>query len=93
VLLLINGMWRAKTQYSWPASILTPISTIQTLNISGQYFSFDSDAGEFFTHPYYFETATYRVNAYSKAVWQLWIHYPPGYHSPSLKRLRTKARF
>jgi hypothetical protein len=46
---LINGMWRAKTQYSWPASILTPVSTIQTLNISGQYFSFDPDAGEFYT--------------------------------------------
>jgi Dolichyl-phosphate-mannose-protein mannosyltransferase len=142
-LLLINGMWRSKMQYSWPASILAPISTIQTLNIYGQYFSFDSDAGEFYTQgnsgidwypaaeaysifgqglpqvihteksheftgflfqttnlspqnlselhvldgllaadPYYFETATYRVNPYTKAVWQLWIHYPIGYHGP-----------
>jgi hypothetical protein len=144
-LLLIDGMWRSKLQYSWPASILTPIKVIQTLNIPGQYFSFDSDAGQYYTRgqtginwyssaeaysifgrglpqvieaekshkftgfmfqttnlsaqnlselhvlerllasdPYYFETGTYRVDAYTKAVWQLWIHYPIGYHGRTL---------
>jgi hypothetical protein len=151
-LLLIEGLWRSNLQYSWPASILKPINVIQTLNIPGEYFSFDSDAGEFYTQgnaginwypaaeansifgqglpkviqteksheftgflfqttnlsaeslselhvldrllasdPYYFETGTYRVNGYTKAVWQLWIHYPIGYHGPNLKKLPTKA--
>jgi hypothetical protein len=151
-LLLIDGMWRSKMQYSWPASVLTPIKSIQTLNIPGQYFSFDSDAGEFYTRSdsgidwypaaeaysifgqglqqviqteksheftgflfqttnlsaqnqselrvldqllasdhYYFETATYKVSAYSTAVWQLWIHYPVGYHGPTSKKALTKA--
>ena len=146
-LLLIDGMWRSNLQFSWPASILKPIDVIQTLNIPGQYFSFDSDAGEFYTQGYpgivwypaaeansifgqglpkviqtekshqftgflfqttnlsaqslrelhvldrllasdhyYFETGTYRVNSYTKAVWQLWMHYPIGYHGPALKR-------
>jgi hypothetical protein len=150
--LLVDGMWRSNLQYSWPASVLTPISAIQKLNIPGQYFSFDSDAGAFYTQgdtgihwysaaeaysifgqgltrviqtekgheftgfmfqttnlsgqnlselhvldrllasdPYYFETGTYRVSAYSKAVWQLWIHYPAGYHGPNLKRLSTRT--
>jgi hypothetical protein len=145
-LLLIDGMWRSKLQYSWPASILTPIKVIQTLNIPGQYLSFDSDTAEFYTQgdpridwfpsaaaysifgqgvaevirtekihkftgfmfqttnlsaqnvselhvldrllasdPYYFETGTYRVNAYTKGEWQLWMHYPIGYHGPTHK--------
>ena len=41
--------------------------------------------------PYYFETGTYRVNSYTKAVWQLWIHYPIGYHGPNLKTVPAKA--
>jgi hypothetical protein len=151
-LLLIDGLWRSSLQYSWPASILKPISVIQTLNIPGEYFSFDSDAGEFYTQgnaainwypaaeansifgqglpkvieteksheftgflfqttnlsaeslselhvldrllaadPYYFETGTYRVNSYTKAVWQLWVHYPIGYHGPNLKKVPAKA--
>jgi hypothetical protein len=151
-LLLIDGMWRSDLQYSWPASILQPINVIQALNIPGQYFSFDSDAGEFYTQdssaidwypaaeansifgqglpkviqteksheftgflfqttnlsaeslrelhvldqllasdPYYYETGTFRVNSYTKAVWQLWMHYPIGYHGPTLKKLPTKS--
>jgi Dolichyl-phosphate-mannose-protein mannosyltransferase len=146
-LLFIDGLWRSSLQYSWPASIIQPINVIKVLNITGQYFSFDSDTGEFYTQgdprvnwypaaeaesifgqglpkviqtekshefvgflfqttnlsaenlrelhvldrflasdPYYFETATFRVNSYTKAVWQLWIHYPIGYRSPNLKR-------
>jgi len=34
---------------------------------------------------YYFKTSTFLVSPYAKAVWQLWIHYPNGYNSPSLK--------
>jgi hypothetical protein len=140
-LLLIDGIWRSDLQYSWPSSIMTPISTVQKLGIPGQYFSFDSDAASFYTDPqsgiewypsaaaysifgqglskviqaekshqyvgfmfqssnlnaqnskelhaldkllasdpYYNETSTIRVNPYTKAVWQLWIHYPNGYH-------------
>jgi hypothetical protein len=41
--------------------------------------------------PYYFETGTYRVNSYTKAVWQLWVHYPIGYHGPNLKKVPAKA--
>jgi hypothetical protein len=151
-LLLIDGMWRSNLQYSWPASILTPVSLIQKLNIPGQYLSFDSDTAGYYTQsnpginwyssgeaysifgqgvqkvieteksheftgflfqtsnlstqniyelhvldqvlasdPYYFETGTYRVSPYSKAVWQLWIHYPAGYHGPNLKKVPAKA--
>lgn len=145
-LLLLDGMWRSKVQYSWPSSVMEPISEIKNLNISGQYFSFDADAGSYYTEgdprivwysaaeaysifgqgsskvvameksheftgflfqttnlsgqnlgelhilqrllasdPYYFETSTFPVSPYSKAVWQLWVHYPVGYHGPSLK--------
>lgn len=151
-LLLIDGMWRSNLQYSWPASILTPVNVIKTLNIPGQYLSFDSDTAGFYTQgdpginwyssgaaysifgqglqkvieteksheftgflfqtsnlstqniyelhvldqvlasdPYYFETGTYRVSPYSKAVWQLWLHYPLGYHGPNLKKVPAKA--
>jgi hypothetical protein len=151
-LLLIDGMWRSKLQYSWPVSILAPIKVIRTLNIPGQYLSFDSDTAGFYTQgdpgidwypsataysifgqgvtkviqteqshrftgfmfqtsnlsaqnvselhvldrllasdPYYFETGTYRVNAYTKSEWQLWIHYPIGYHEPALKGSSMKA--
>ena len=151
-LLLIDGVWRSNLQYSWPASILTPVSLIQKLNIPGQYLSFDSDTAGYYTQsdpginwyssgeaysifgqgvqkvieteksheftgllfqtsnlstqniyelhvldqalaadPYYFETGTYRVSPYSKAVWQLWIHYPVGYHGPNFKRVPGKA--
>jgi hypothetical protein len=31
--------------------------------------------------PYYNKTSTVPVNPYTKAVWQLWIHYPVGYHA------------
>jgi hypothetical protein len=48
-LLLIDGMWRSKIQYSWPSSIMTPIKEIKALDIPGQYFSFDSDAGAYYT--------------------------------------------
>lgn len=48
-LLLIDGMWRSKIQYSWPSSIMTPISEIIQLNLPGQYFSFDSDTAQFYT--------------------------------------------
>ena len=41
--------------------------------------------------PYYNETGIFRVSPYTKAVWQLWIHYPVGYHGPTLKRLSTKT--
>jgi len=34
---------------------------------------------------YYYKTSTVPVSPYTKAVWQLWIHYPTGYHGPSLK--------
>jgi hypothetical protein len=34
---------------------------------------------------YYFKTSTFPVSPYTKAVWQLWIHYPVGYHGSSLK--------
>jgi Dolichyl-phosphate-mannose-protein mannosyltransferase len=139
-ILLIDGMWRSNLQYSWPPSIMEPISEIKSLNISGVYFSFDSDAGQYYTQsepgiywysaaeaysifgqglpqviaaeksheftgflfqttnlsaqnlselhalqrilasdPYYFKTSTFPVSPYSKAVWQLWIHYPVGY--------------
>jgi Dolichyl-phosphate-mannose-protein mannosyltransferase len=144
-LILIDGMWRSNTQYSWPSSIMVPINEIKILNIPGQYFSFDSDTGEYYTQgnpaivwysaaeaysifgqglsqviatekshkftgflfqttnlsgqnlnelhvfqqllasdPYYNKTSTVPVNPYTKAVWQLWIHYPAGYHRPSL---------
>ena len=146
-LLFIDGLWRSNLQYSWPASILTPVNVIKDLNIPGQYLSFDSDTAGFYTQgdpridwypsaiaysifgqglpkviqiekrhqftgflfqtsdlspqnvselhaldrvlaadPYYFETGTFKVNPYTKAVWQLWIHYPVGYHGPNLKR-------
>ena len=48
-LLLIDGMWRSKIQYSWPSSIMKPISEINQLNLPGQYFSFDSDTAQFYT--------------------------------------------
>jgi hypothetical protein len=140
-LLLIDGMWRSKAQYSWPSSLMTPIREINTLQIPGQYFSFDSDAGTYYTtanpqikwYPaasahalftggeqqviameqshkftgflfqttnlssqdlamlhvleryltkdsYYFRTSAIRVSPYGDAVWELWMHYPPGYH-------------
>jgi hypothetical protein len=143
--LLIDGMWRSSVQYSWPSSIMGPIGVIEKLNIPGQYFSFDSDAGSYYTggnqeiawysaaeaysifgqgtakvvemeksheftgflfqttnlsgqnlqelhvlqgllasDRYYFETSTFRVSPYSKAIWELWIHYPPGYRAPHL---------
>jgi Dolichyl-phosphate-mannose-protein mannosyltransferase len=146
-LLLIGGMWRSAVQYSWPSSVMEPISEIKSLDISGTYFSFDSDAGQYYTEGnqeinwysaaeaysifgqgaakvvameksheftgflfqttnlsgqnlaelhilqsllasdhYYFETSSFRVSPYSKAVWQLWIHYPLGYNGPSLKK-------
>lgn len=151
-LLLIDSMWRSNLQFSWPASILTPVHMIQKLNIPGKYFSFDSDTAGFYTQgdpridwfssavaysifgqgtsavietekshrftgfmfqtsnlsvqnshelhvldrllaadPYYFETGSFRVNPYTKAKWQLWIHYPSGYHGPALKRLSMKT--
>jgi Dolichyl-phosphate-mannose-protein mannosyltransferase len=144
-LLFVDGLWRSSLQYSWPSSIMEPISVIEKLNIPGEYFSFDSDTGEFYTQgdpkidwypaseansifgqglqkvvqtekghqftgflfqttnlsaqslselhvldrllasdPYYFETGTFKVNPYTKAVWQLWIHYPAGYRGPVL---------
>lgn len=140
-LLLIDGMWRSSLQYGWPSSVMEPINEIKTLDISGEYFSFDSDAGQYYTEgnqaiswysaaeaysifgqgtqkviameqsheftgflfqttnlsgqnlaelhvlqgllakdPYYFKTSTFRVSPYSTAVWQLWMHYPPGFH-------------
>src|SRR6201999_3561103 len=36
-------------QYSWPSSLITPVNEINALNIPGQYFSFDSDAGAYYT--------------------------------------------
>jgi 4-amino-4-deoxy-L-arabinose transferase-like glycosyltransferase len=48
-LLLIDGMWRSKIQYSWPSSIMTPIKEINELALPGQYFSFDSDTGSYYT--------------------------------------------
>jgi hypothetical protein len=151
-LLFIDGLWRSSLQYSWPSSIMEPISVIEKLNIPGEYFSFDSDAGEFYTQgdpkiawypaseassifgqglqkvvqtekshrftgflfqttnlsaqslrelhvldrllasdPYYFETSTFKVNSYTKAVWQLWIHYPLGYHGPDLREVSAKT--
>jgi 4-amino-4-deoxy-L-arabinose transferase-like glycosyltransferase len=48
-LLLIDGMWRSKIQYSWPSSIMTPISEINQLDLPGSYFSFDSDTGQYYT--------------------------------------------
>jgi hypothetical protein len=145
-LLLIDGMWRSAYQYSWPSSIMSPINQIEKLNIPGQYFSFDSETGAYYTQgnpgivwypsadaysifvqglsevtaaeksheftgflfeptdlsaqdrgelrvferllasdPYYFETGTFQVSPYTKAKWELWIHYPVGYHGPSLK--------
>jgi hypothetical protein len=48
-LLLIDGMWRSKIQYSWPSTVMTPISEINELELPGQYFSFDSDTGAFYT--------------------------------------------
>jgi hypothetical protein len=147
-LLLIDGMWRSSYEFSWPSSIMTPVSEIETLNIPGQYFSFDADTAAYYTQQYpgiewrpsavaysiftqgpqqvgaaekshefagflfqpnglsgqnqselqllermlasdhyYFETATFRVSPYSTAEWELWLHYPPGYHGPSLKPL------
>jgi 4-amino-4-deoxy-L-arabinose transferase-like glycosyltransferase len=140
-LLLIDGMWRSKIQYSWPSSIMAPIKEINTLELPGRYFSFDSDTGAYYTQgdpqiqwyssaaayalfsggdapviameqsheftgflfqttnlnasnlaelhlldrylaadPYYNRTSTFRVSPYSKGVWELWIHYPPGRH-------------
>lgn len=151
-LLLIDGMWRSNIQYSWPALIMEPINEIKTLNISGEYFSFDADAGAYYTQknqaiewypaaeaysifgqglsqvialeksheltgfmfrdtdlspqalielrvldqllssdPYYFKAAAFPVSPYTKAIWQLWIHYPPGYHGPSLKAAANGA--
>jgi hypothetical protein len=145
-LLLIDGMWRSNLEYSWPSSIIEPINEIKSLNISGRYFSFDSDSASYYTQgdqsivwyptadafstfsqglpkvvaleesheftgflfqttnlgsqdlselhvlqrllasdPYYFKTSSIPVNPYTTAVWQLWIHYPVGYHGPSLK--------
>jgi hypothetical protein len=139
-MLLLDGMWRSNLQYSWPSSIMEPINEIKALNISGEYFSFDADAGQYYTQgepgidwysaaeaysifgqglpqvlaaeksheftaflfqttnlsaqnlselhalqrtlasdPYYFKTSTFPVSPYTKAVWQLWIHYPVGY--------------
>jgi hypothetical protein len=153
-LLFIDGLWRSNLQYSWPSSILTPVSVIKTLNIPGQYFSFDSDTAGFYTEDdpgidwypsavaysifgqglpkviqtekshqftgflfqtsnlspqnvrelhaldrqlasdsYYFETGAFKVNPYTKAVWQLWVHYPPGYHGPTLKGPIKQAGF
>lgn len=150
-LLLIDGMWRSNLQYSWPSSIMAPINEIKALNITGQYFSFDAETGEYYTQgdaeidwypaaeaysifgqglskvieteksheftgflfqptdlsgqniselhvldrllasdPYYNETSIFRVSPYTKAVWQLWIHYPIGYHRSALKRLWAK---
>jgi 4-amino-4-deoxy-L-arabinose transferase-like glycosyltransferase len=43
------------------------------------------------TDHYYFEVSTFRVSPYTNAVWQLWIHYPSGYHGPAFKRLPTKT--
>jgi hypothetical protein len=146
-LLLIDGMWRSDEQYSWPASIMEPVGEIKTLNIAGQYFSFDADTSGFYTQddpgivwfpgadaysifgqglskviaveksheftgflfqtsnlstgnvvelkaldtvlaadPYYFETSTFPVTPYTKAVWQLWIHYPASYRGPALRK-------
>jgi hypothetical protein len=48
-LLLIDGLWRSNVAYSWPSSILGPVNKIKSLGISGQYFSFDSDAGEYYS--------------------------------------------
>jgi hypothetical protein len=142
-LLLVDGMWRSNQQYSWPASLLTPISEVKSLGIPGQYVSFDADDGTYYTSadsgiewypaaetysifgqgvaqvtemekshqftgflfddtklstqniaelkilyrllaadPYYFKTSTVGVGPYTKAVWELWIHYPVGYHGP-----------
>jgi hypothetical protein len=136
-LLLIDGMWRSHLEFSWPSSIIKPLNEIKSLNIPGQYFSFDSDSGEYYTQSdpsivwypaarafslfsegtpqvvamekshkftgflfqttdlvsrdlgelrvlqrllasdhYYFKTSTVPVGPYTKAVWQLWIHYP-----------------
>ena len=147
-LLLIEGMWRSSIQYGWPSSIMGPIAQVETLNIPGEYFSFDADAGEYYTQgnqgivwysaaeaysifgqglpkviameksheftgflfqttnlsgqnlselhvlqqllasdAYYFKTSTFPVNPYTKAVWQLWIHYPVSYHGSSSKAL------
>lgn len=148
-LLLIDGMWRSNFEYSWPSSIMDPIDEIKTLNIPGQYFSFDADSAGYYTQgnrsivwypaahafsmfnqglshvvalekshkftgflfqtanlsgqdlselhvlqrllasdAYYFETSAVPVDPYSKAVWQLWIHYPTGYRGASLKTSR-----
>ena len=38
---------------------------------------------------YYFEVATFRVSPYVKAKWELWIHYPPGYHGSEGSRHGT----
>jgi 4-amino-4-deoxy-L-arabinose transferase-like glycosyltransferase len=148
-LILIDGMWRSDYQYSWPSSIMAPIGEIETANIPGQYFSFDSDTGSYYTRnqmidwypsadaysifyqgaekveeaekghrfagflfeptdlsaqnrgelrvlerllasdPYYVEIGTFRVSPYTKVSWQLWVHYPPGYHGPSLKQFSS----
>ncbi len=48
-LLLIDGMWRSKIQYSWPSTIMQPIKEINDLQLPGQYFSFDSDTGSYYT--------------------------------------------
>lgn len=48
-LLLVDGMWRSKIQYSWPPSLMTSVKEINTLQVPGQYFSFDSDAGAYYT--------------------------------------------
>lgn len=48
-LLLVDGMWRSSYEFSWPSSIMAPVSEIETLNISGQYFSFDADTAAYYT--------------------------------------------
>ena len=41
--------------------------------------------------PYYFETGIFRVNPYTKAVWQLWIHYPAGLPRASFEKAINKT--
>ena len=57
----------------------------QTTNLGAQDLSeLDTLQQLLATDPYYNRTSTFRVSPYTKAVWELWIHYPPGYHAPHL---------
>ena len=47
-LLLIDGLWRSETQYSWPSTLMKALAVVDANPVPGTYVSIDGDAARYY---------------------------------------------